>query len=389
MICRGIVAGDELLLERGSGGKTTKSTLPWNGKILGFSGVDQNLAQQPLDVGQTRRLRLLMPLLNDVLVAEVQLTAREYVPTPLLAGEYELLEIESQTLLPGSQPMESLLWSNRAGEILKTRMAAFDQETFRTTREVALERVPDHPFDLGFDSIVKIDEPLADPHAARRIRYRIELKDGDPASVFINGGPQTTKLLGPHAIELTVEQVRPQDLAQTEVERAPGADDLEPNGLIQCDDPKIVELADKGAAGETDPWKTALALERFVHGHIVDKSFSHAFATAAEVAAEPEGDCTEHAVLLAALARARGIPARVATGLVYVGAPPGFGFHMWDELYIDGHWIPLDATLGRGGIGAGHIKLAHSNLSDATALGCFLPVAQVLGRLKIEVLDAE
>ena len=41
-------------------------------------------------------------------------------------------------------------------------------------------------------------------------------------------------------------------------------------------------------------------------------------ATAAEVARSREGDCTEHAVLLAALARARGIPARVAMGLVYV-----------------------------------------------------------------------
>lgn len=389
MFCRGEVAGRHLRIERSAGGKTVTDSLPWSEKILGFSGVDQSLADQPMQAGESRQLSVLMPMLNDVLVADVDLTARDYVSTPLLTGEYELLEIVSSTAIPGGQPMESLLWTDRAGEILKTRMAAFEQETFRTTREVALQRVPEHPFDLGFDSIVRIDDPLDDPHAADRIRYRIELDDGDPAGVFINGGTQSTRLLGPHAIELTVERRRPGDNVDRNSEPPPGSGDLKPNGLIQSDNAKVLELADEAAGEETDPWKTALALERFVNGYITQKGFSHAFATAAEVAAEPEGDCTEHAVLLAALARARGIPARVAIGLVYIGSPAGFGFHMWDEVYIDGEWIPLDATLGRGGIGAGHIKLAHSNLSDSTALGCFLPVAQVLGRLKIEVLEVE
>ena len=38
-------------------------------------------------------------------------------------------------------------------------------------------------------------------------------------------------------------------------------------------------------------------------------------------------------VLLAALARARGIPSRAAVGLVYVGALKGFGYHMWTEVW--------------------------------------------------------
>jgi hypothetical protein len=62
---------------------------------------------------------------------------------------------------------------------------------------------------------------------------------------------------------------------------------------------------------------------------------------------------------------------------------------MWDELYIGDRWIPMDATLAQGGIGAAHIKLAHSNLKGASAYSSFLPVAQVLGRLKIKVLEAE
>ena len=78
------------------------------------------------------------------------------------------------------------------------------------------------------------------------------------------------------------------------------------------------------------------------------RTFSQAFATAAEVAQSREGDCTEHAVLLAALARACGIPSRVAIGLVYVRLPAALAFTCGRELYLDGTWTPLDATWGRG-----------------------------------------
>ena len=81
------------------------------------------------------------------------------------------------------------------------------------------------------------------------------------------------------------------------------------------------------------------------------KDFSQAFASAAEVVDTHEGDCTEHAVLLAALCRARGIPARVAIGLVYMPATHEFGYHMWTEVYIGKRTkspLPLGEGKGEG-----------------------------------------
>jgi transglutaminase/protease-like cytokinesis protein 3 len=115
-------------------------------------------------------------------------------------------------------------------------------------------------------------------------------------------------------------------------------------------------------------------------------------ASAAEVAKDLSGDCTEHAVLLAAMCRARGIPARVAVGLVYVPEPSSFGGHMWTEVFVRGKWIPLDATLGKGGIAADHIKFADSSFSDdgdSTPLTAFLPMVSVLSKLKIEVREVK
>ncbi len=143
----------------------------------------------------------------------------------------------------------------------------------------------------------------------------------------------------------------------------------------------------KQAAGaETDPWKVAVALEQYVH-RVMRVDFVDAFSTAADVARARKGDCKEHAIYLAALARARGIPARVAIGMVYLNG--AFGGHMWTEVYIDGRWIPLDATLGGGGVGAAHLKQGQSTLEGVSAYIAFLPAAQVVGRLKIEVLEAE
>jgi transglutaminase-like putative cysteine protease len=119
------------------------------------------------------------------------------------------------------------------------------------------------------------------------------------------------------------------------------------------------------------------------------KDFSQAFATAAEVAESREGDCTEHAVLLAALLRACGIASRVAIGLVYVESAAGFGYHMWSEAYLDGQWIPLDGILGQGGTSAAYLKLTDSSLEGASSYSSFLPVAQVVGQLKISIRESE
>jgi transglutaminase/protease-like cytokinesis protein 3 len=132
-----------------------------------------------------------------------------------------------------------------------------------------------------------------------------------------------------------------------------------------------------------------VTLEKHVHDNLITTDFSQVFASAADVARTGRGDCTEYAVLLAALCRARGIPARVAFGLVYVAPQQGFLYHMWTEVWIKDRWIPIDATLGRGGIGADHLKLSDSNLKGASAYTSLLPIANVVGRLKIDVVRAE
>src|SRR2546426_3966679 len=66
------------------------------------------------------------------------------------------------------------------------------------------------------------------------------------------------------------------------------------------------------------------------------------------------GDCNEHAVLYVALARAAGLPARTAAGLVPVHGR--FYYHAWAEVYL-GDWVAVDPMLDE--FPAGEIGRAH------------------------------
>lgn len=383
----GRVRGDRLELTTTSAGKSLASSIAWGNDYGGPFAPELSLLRKPMQPGQRRRLRHLVVGFNEV--ATTDLVAKDFGPVEMLDGTFDLLRIDTLTRF-GQGQLDGVTWVDRTGQAQKTSTAALNITSYRATKEIALNQAEMGQFDLGTDLTVPVSRPIPNAHGTRQARYRIHLEGGDPASVFVSGATQRVEPVDVNTIQLTVYALRPGgDVGNPDaVETPPTAGDREPNNLVQSDDPAIVTLAKEGAGDETDPWKTALALEKFVHRTIQLKNFSQAFATAAEVAQSREGDCTEHAVLLAALCRARGIPARAAIGLVYMEGDQSFGYHMWNEVYVDGHWIPIDATLARGGIGAAHLKLAHSNLEGAGAYSSFLPVVQVTGRLKIEVEES-
>ena len=104
------------------------------------------------------------------------------------------------------------------------------------------------------------------------------------------------------------------------------------------------------------PRSSARAIEKWVDSAVADKGFGTAFAPAREVLEEGAGDCSEHAVLMAALTRAAGIPSRVAAGLVYWER--AFAYHMWVEVRVGDGWYALDPTVGHGSVDATFLAIA-------------------------------
>jgi hypothetical protein len=444
----GRVVNNRLHTETASPGKKAPGVIDWSPKYGGFFADEQSLIRKPMQPGERRTLHALVEGFNQLIT--IEMLARDWQQTRLLHGAYELLRIDALAIFPDGNKFEQTIWTDRTGDRIKTLSQPMAMETFRATKEAALEKIEPGRLDIGLQTIVKLDKPLPNIHEARQAAYRVRLEGGDPAAVFAVGPAQTVKSLDANTAEVTVYAVRPEkgispiyrngpegashklELSPFPASDPPTAADREPNNWIQSDNPKIIALAKEAVGNESDPWLASVRTEKFVHDYITRKDFSTAFASAAEVAETRQGDCTEHAVLLAALCRALGIPARVAIGLVYVPHEQGFGYHMWTEVYVEstevklnksplplgegkgegekdkpiiskgegekdkpiiskgeGEWIPIDATLAKGGIGAGHLKLAHSSLKGASAYSSFLPVVQVVGRLKIEPIEAE
>ncbi len=156
---------------------------------------------------------------------------------------------------------------------------------------------------------------------------------------------------------------------------------LEGDAFIQIHHPRIAETATHAVEGEKDPWQRAMRIYTWVFSHI-RKTSVFSIPSALEVLDTREGDCNEHTVLFTALARAAGIPTRIAIGLVWSDQLAGFYYHAWPEVYI-GRWIWMEPTLGQPIADATHLKLVNGNIENWPQL---LPY---LGQLQIEVITIE
>jgi hypothetical protein len=385
MSASGEVKDGQLTVRRTTLGKIETETGTWK-NWGGFFAPTDSLQRKPMQPGEKRVVRSLAPLLNVAANTKLEALAKELVEFP--QGERELLKIRGTLLLPGSE-LEMLFWVDDQGNVLRTRVPAIDQEAVRVPKGEALRRGKTQDFDLLRDTVVKLPQPPPDFREVQRVVYRATLKTGQIAGVFSQGLSQRVKLLDDQAAELTVLAVRPDWPEEDDLEDPSSGDFLAPTTFLQSDDQEVKKIAESVAADETDSWEIARAMERHIQEVIRQKDYATAFASAAEVARSLEGDCTEHAVLLAACLRARRIPSHVAFGLVYVPSLQGFAYHMWTESEIKGRWVPLDATQGRGGIGCDHLKLGESSLQGSQAYVDILRVVSVFRQLELSVVSAE
>ena len=114
--------------------------------------------------------------------------------------------------------------------------------------------------------------------------------------------------------------------------------------VIDCDDSAFSRV-DLSALGQKP---TRAELVRFTREHISKKQLSRAFDIASAVLVSKVGDCTEHSVLLTALARKFGFASRVVFGLVVLrreGEAPNVVGHAWSEIHDGSRWQLADAAM--------------------------------------------
>jgi hypothetical protein len=156
---------------------------------------------------------------------------------------------------------------------------------------------------------------------------------------------------------------------------------LEPEPLIQSDDQRIIdrarEITTRRASWRQNPKEVARQLTTSVY-HMLDKTITFSVPNAVQVLETLQGDCNEHTVLYVAMARAMGLPARTAVGLVYVNG--AFFYHAWPEVWL-GEWVAVDPTFGQHPADASHIRFVVGGLAQQ------VDIVRLIGNLDIEVLE--
>jgi len=234
----------------------------------------------------------------------------------------------------------------------------------------------------------RLRTPIPEPRDVRMMRIRLAGVDLSPLE--LDGGAQ--RLTG-DVLELRDPRSLKPGAPDPDAERA-----LASETFIESDAPEVMEEATKAVTGVSGARARAERLTRYVNA-LLDKKPTVSLPSAREVLRTKVGDCNEHTVLYVAMARALGIPARIAVGLVYIHG--AFYYHAWPEVYLEetgaggsgtgakgsrapnGFWLPVDPTLNQFPADATHLRVARGGLDKQTI------VLPLMGRLTMDVLDVE
>lgn len=391
----GTVVGNRLQLML-NGAKRLQDA-PWNDAVVGLFKQETLFKDHPLKPGEKFTYQSFEPSIN--LVMKVEVVAKGYREVQLKGAKEKrkllLVEVIPEKLTAPDKVTKVQLPVKQAW--LDANMQAVKSEVevpglgpvvvYRTTKEKALAPAPIAQLaDIGVNQRVRLKSRILNAHDTTAATYRLTVRnDDDVGTTFSRDDRQQVKKVQGNTFELHVTSKRATGDGDN---TAPAAEFLKSSYFITSDDAKVKELARVAIGDVVDPWKKAARIERWVH---LNMNFSNdeALATADHVARTLKGDCTEYAMLTAAMCRAAGVPSRTALGLVYAeerGAP-FFAFHMWTEVWVKGRWIAIDSTIGKGFVGAAHLKITDHSWHDERTMTPLFPVIRVVGRVNIEVMS--
>lgn len=129
-------------------------------------------------------------------------------------------------------------------------------------------------------------------------------------------------------------------LVELPIKDAEFAPYLADTDYIKPSSPLVQSLITEILAGETDAWAATELILDWVFSNIAGKMVPRTLTTE-EILASREGKCAEYATLFAALARAAGLPTKIALGERYQGNI--WVGHLWNEVWL-GEWISVDPS---------------------------------------------
>ena len=369
-------------------GTEQKSTLQWPQGAVMAEGLRLMTLKKGLKEGTKYSVKIFSPGIMQAVNAQITIGPEQNVD--LLGRVVNLRQVTTTLNMPGAGDIINTSYVDRDLRMQKSTMpvAGMQVEMVACAREFALGQ--NDVLELIDKMFLASPEPLNDLASAKSIVYHLSPVNESANFTIPSTDNQKAQRLDSGNIILVVEPAAAPAGVKFPYKGKDASilEAMEPTRFLQSDNKKVIELARRAVGRTKDAAEAARKIEAFVGGYIENRSLSVGYASAAEVAVSRQGDCSEFAVLTAAMCRAVGIPAQVVAGVAYVddfAGHQGFGGHAWTQAYIGGKWIGLDASFrgaGRGGYDAGHIALAVGNGEPADLFN----MAPTLGQFKIDKL---
>jgi hypothetical protein len=350
-------------------GETRKSVL----KGIDFTLADASATEvwvrgQPA-VGAVVVTRLFDPNAQKMDVQTNKILSRK---TSLVSGvKVHFYEVETESKLHG---VKTLSRYDDQGIPLSEDIQIFEMR--RETEEQAKDT--QYSQDMFVLGMVKIDKRIG--NTAKVAELVIEVK-GKEAEGFEDGPRQSVVATdNGRLVKLGKKYGKEQKATDEEIKES-----LTETNAYPISHPKIKELADMVTEGARTPEAKVAKIVAFVHGFVLPKMTGHA-PEIHHLLKNRKGDCKSYALLFNNLARAAGVPAREVSGLLYVGDDgQAFGGHMWNEVVLNGKWVPIDASMGETEVNATHICFGAE---DRASKNWFATLGKLSFRL-VEVKSAE
>ena len=286
---------------------------------------------------------------------------------------YHEVEMTSQRI---NTPM--LERYNNTGRLLSGKLAGVIELRYETEPQA---KDIGHDTDLFLLGMVKIDKPLGDAGRITSLVLRIDGKEG----AVIKSGPRQTVTGDESGTSFSCRLGRgagtPVRASDKEV-----ADSLAETNQYPTTNPKVQALVKDALKGAGTPKEK---VDRLVHlvADYLTPDFRTRPRSLVQILEVKKGACTEYAHLFTTLARAAGIPARDVGGLVYMGDDQkAFGPHAWNEVVLDGQWVPVDCSWNETEVNATHVRFGTSQSDDLNWLTDFL---STFGKLSFRLVEVK
>jgi len=118
---------------------------------------------------------------------------------------------------------------------------------------------------------------------------------------------------------------------------------------LKLNDPYIKKLVKEIVGDETNPFRMAFKIHKYLHLNMEYK-MTGGWNAAPTILKRGSGSCSEFTFSFIALARAAGLPARYEAGLVVRGDDGSIDrvYHRWAQVYLPPFgWVPVDPSRGK------------------------------------------